>query len=174
MFWRFYLFNITQWNPLKKCTLCFTAVGLAVLQGESMDNFNWGVRRRSLDSMDKGGTPSLQECLYTGSSTPSLNLTNHEDTDESSEEEVLSASQILSRSSLVSFTPVRACRHTQTQTQTPAMACVRVCACVHTYWAGSAACFFGGGSFLLHPSSQSLLLLSLKHAILLQIDVESV
>lgn len=66
-----------------------------------MDNFNWGVRRRSLDSMDKGDTPSLQECQYTGS-TPSLNLTNQEDTDESSEEEVLSASQILTRSNLVS------------------------------------------------------------------------
>lgn len=72
-----------------------------------MDNFNWGVRRRSLDSMDKGegdgDTPSLQECQYTGS-TPSLNLTNQEDTDESSEEEVLSASQILTRSGLVSLT----------------------------------------------------------------------
>ncbi|XP_036378760.1 protein furry homolog-like isoform X3 [Megalops cyprinoides] len=70
------------------------------LQGESMDNFNWGVRRRSLDSMDKGDTPSLQECQYTGS-TPSLNLTNQEDTDESSEEEVLTASQILTRSNLL-------------------------------------------------------------------------
>ncbi|KAG7254167.1 hypothetical protein CRUP_032349 [Coryphaenoides rupestris] len=66
-----------------------------------MDNFNWGVRRRSLDSMDKGDTPSLQECQYTGS-TPSLNLTNQEDeTDESSEEEVLSASQILTRANLL-------------------------------------------------------------------------
>lgn len=72
-----------------------------------MDNFNWGVRRRSLESMDKGDTPSLQECQYTGS-TPSLNLTNHEDTDESSEEEVLSASQILSRSGLVSLTLISA------------------------------------------------------------------
>ncbi|XP_014830696.1 PREDICTED: protein furry homolog-like isoform X4 [Poecilia mexicana] len=61
------------------------------LQGESMDNFNWGVRRRSLESMDKGDTPSLQECQYAGS-TPSLNLTNHEDTDESSEEELNSDS----------------------------------------------------------------------------------
>nr|XP_023679418.1 protein furry homolog-like isoform X2 [Paramormyrops kingsleyae] len=65
------------------------------LQGESMDNFNWGVRRRSLDSMDKGDTPSLQECQEFAGSTPSLNLTNQEDTDESSEEEVLTASQIL-------------------------------------------------------------------------------
>ncbi|XP_068599918.1 protein furry homolog-like [Brachionichthys hirsutus] len=70
------------------------------LQGESMDNFNWGVRRRSLESMDKGDMPSLQECQYAGS-TPSLNLTNHEDTDESSEEEVLSASQILTHSGLL-------------------------------------------------------------------------
>ncbi|XP_034439629.1 protein furry homolog-like isoform X5 [Hippoglossus hippoglossus] len=61
------------------------------LQGESMDNFNWGVRRRSLESMDKGDTPTLQECQYAGS-TPSLNLTNHEDTDESSEEELNSDS----------------------------------------------------------------------------------
>uniref|UniRef100_A0A096M8S1 Furry homolog, like n=1 Tax=Poecilia formosa TaxID=48698 RepID=A0A096M8S1_POEFO len=78
----------------------FLDVELEDAEGESMDNFNWGVRRRSLESMDKGDTPSLQECQYAGS-TPSLNLTNHEDTDESSEEEVLSASQILTRSSLL-------------------------------------------------------------------------
>uniref|UniRef100_A0A8D0AUM2 Furry homolog, like n=1 Tax=Sander lucioperca TaxID=283035 RepID=A0A8D0AUM2_SANLU len=84
----------------------FLDVELEDAEGESMDNFNWGVRRRSLESMDKGDTPSLQECQYAGS-TPSLNLTNHEDTDESSEEEVLSASQILIRSGLVSLTLVR-------------------------------------------------------------------
>uniref|UniRef100_A0A7N5ZQE6 Furry homolog, like n=1 Tax=Anabas testudineus TaxID=64144 RepID=A0A7N5ZQE6_ANATE len=82
----------------------FLDVELEDAEGESMDNFNWGVRRRSLESMDKGDTPSLQECQFTGS-TPSL--TNHEDTDESSEEEVLSASQILTRSGLVSPTPIR-------------------------------------------------------------------
>uniref|UniRef100_A0A663E1Z7 FRY like transcription coactivator n=1 Tax=Aquila chrysaetos chrysaetos TaxID=223781 RepID=A0A663E1Z7_AQUCH len=76
----------------------FLDVELEDAEGESMDNFNWGVRRRSLDSIDKGDTPSLQECQYSGS-TPSLNLTNQEDTDESSEEEAaLTASQILSRS----------------------------------------------------------------------------
>lgn len=81
-------------------TIC---VQIFLLQGESMDNFNWGVRRRSLDSIDKGDTPSLQECQYSGS-TPSLNLTNQEDTDESSEEEAaLTASQILSRSQMVSY-----------------------------------------------------------------------
>ncbi|KAM6963189.1 protein furry homolog-like isoform 7-T7 [Aplochiton taeniatus] len=78
----------------------FLDVELEDAEGESMDNFNWGVRRRSLDSMDKGDTPSLQECQFAGS-TPSLNLTNQEDTDESSEEEVLSASQILTRSGLL-------------------------------------------------------------------------
>ncbi|XP_068175819.1 protein furry homolog-like isoform X3 [Antennarius striatus] len=78
----------------------FLDVELEDAEGESMDNFNWGVRRRSLESMDKGDTPSLQECQYAGS-TPSLNLTNHEDTDESSEEEVLSASQILTHSGLL-------------------------------------------------------------------------
>lgn len=111
-----------------------TAVVLAVLQGESMDNFNWGVRRRSLESMDKGDTPSLQEYQYTGS-TPSLNLTNHEDTDESSEEEVLSASQILTRSGLVSLTLIRA-RPTSTPTPPAGLVCVRACMCAR---AGPAA-----------------------------------
>ncbi|KGL93233.1 Protein furry homolog-like, partial [Charadrius vociferus] len=79
----------------------FLDVELEDAEGESMDNFNWGVRRRSLDSIDKGDTPSLQECQYSGS-TPSLNLTNQEDTDESSEEEAaLTASQILSRSQVL-------------------------------------------------------------------------
>ncbi|KAG8453652.1 hypothetical protein GDO86_000331 [Hymenochirus boettgeri] len=78
----------------------FLDVELEDAEGESMDNFNWGVRRRSLESIDKGDTPSLQECQYSGS-TPSLNLTNQEDTDESSEEEALTASQILSHSHLL-------------------------------------------------------------------------
>ncbi|XP_072605140.1 protein furry homolog-like isoform X1 [Vulpes vulpes] len=79
----------------------FLDVELEDAEGESMDNFNWGVRRRSLDSIDKGDTPSLQE-YQCSSSTPSLNLTNQEDTDESSEEEAaLTASQILSRTQMV-------------------------------------------------------------------------
>ncbi|XP_064223017.1 protein furry homolog-like isoform X6 [Aotus nancymaae] len=77
----------------------FLDVELEDAEGESMDNFNWGVRRRSLDSVDKGDTPSLQE-YQCSSSTPSLNLTNQEDTDESSEEEALTASQILSRTQM--------------------------------------------------------------------------
>uniref|UniRef100_A0A7N8XSY3 Furry homolog, like n=1 Tax=Mastacembelus armatus TaxID=205130 RepID=A0A7N8XSY3_9TELE len=110
----------------------FLDVELEDAEGESMDNFNWGVRRRSLESMDKGDTPSLQECQYTGS-TPSLNLTNHEDTDESSEEEVLSASQILTRSGLVSLTLIRV-TSTHPTHHTPHTArwhdvCVCVCVC---------------------------------------------
>ncbi|XP_051581277.1 protein furry homolog-like isoform X2 [Myxocyprinus asiaticus] len=76
----------------------FLDVELEDAEGESMDNFNWGVRRRSLDSIDKGDIPSLQDCQYSGS-TPSL--IQPEDTDESSEEEVLSASQILTHSNLL-------------------------------------------------------------------------
>ncbi|XP_051954047.1 protein furry homolog-like isoform X7 [Xyrauchen texanus] len=76
----------------------FLDVELEDAEGESMDNFNWGVRRRSLDSIDQGDIPFLQECQYSGS-TPSL--IQPEDTDESSEEEVLSASQILIRSNLL-------------------------------------------------------------------------
>lgn len=94
-----------------------------------MDNFNWGVRRRSIDSMDKADTPSLQECQYTGS-TPSLNLTNHEDTDESSEEEVLSASQVLRHSGLVSLTLIRP---PMLATQPAGMVCVCVCVRVRAY-----------------------------------------
>uniref|UniRef100_A0A670J2L4 FRY like transcription coactivator n=1 Tax=Podarcis muralis TaxID=64176 RepID=A0A670J2L4_PODMU len=84
----------------------FLDVELEDAEGESMDNFNWGVRRRSLDSIDKGDTPSLQEYQYSGS-TPSLNLTNQEDTDESSEEEALTASQILSRSQMDGSSPIK-------------------------------------------------------------------
>lgn len=71
-----------------------------LFQGESMDTFNWGVRRRSLDSLDKGDMLLLEESQLSGS-TPSLNKINHEDSDESSEEETLTASQILARSQLV-------------------------------------------------------------------------
>ncbi|XP_034634344.1 protein furry homolog [Trachemys scripta elegans] len=70
------------------------------LQGESMDNFNWGVRRRSLDSLDKCDMQLLEESQLSGS-TPSLNKMNHEDSDESSEEEDLTTSQILEHSDLI-------------------------------------------------------------------------
>jgi hypothetical protein len=65
-----------------------------------MDNFNWGVRRRSLDSLDKCDMQILEE-RQLSRSTPSLNKMSHEDSDESSEED-LTASQILEHSDLVS------------------------------------------------------------------------
>ncbi|XP_018100157.1 FRY microtubule binding protein L homeolog isoform X3 [Xenopus laevis] len=70
------------------------------LQGESMDNFNWGVRRRSLDSLDKCDMQLLEESQLSGS-THSLSKLNHDDTDESSEEEDLTTSQILEPSDLI-------------------------------------------------------------------------
>ena len=66
-----------------------------------MDNFNWGVRRRSLDSLDKCDMQLLEERQLSGSS-PSLSKMNREDSDESSEEEDLTTSQILEHSNLVS------------------------------------------------------------------------
>ncbi|XP_059502688.1 protein furry homolog isoform X2 [Stegostoma tigrinum] len=83
----------------------FLDVELEDGEGESMDTFNWGVRRRSLDSLDKGEMQLLDESQLSGS-TPSLSKINHEDSDESSEEEALTASQILTRSQLImNFVP---------------------------------------------------------------------
>lgn len=68
------------------------------LQGETLDNFNWGVRRRSLDSTELGDL--LEESQHSGS-TPSLGHEEPHDSDESSEEEESSTSQSLSHSQLV-------------------------------------------------------------------------
>lgn len=65
-----------------------------------MDNFNWGVRRRSLDSLDKCDMQLLEESQLSGS-THSLSKMNQDDSDESSEED-LTTSQILESSDLVS------------------------------------------------------------------------
>ncbi|XP_029923114.1 protein furry homolog isoform X1 [Myripristis murdjan] len=70
------------------------------LQGETMDNFNWGVRRRSMDSLDQSDLQPLEESQLS-SSMPSLSKITHEDSDESSEEDSLTASQILSHSQLI-------------------------------------------------------------------------
>ncbi|XP_066555827.1 protein furry homolog isoform X7 [Amia ocellicauda] len=78
----------------------FLDVELEDGEGESVDNFNWGVRRRSLDSLDQGDLQLLEDSQHSGS-TPSLGKINHEDSDESSEEESLTASQILSHSQLI-------------------------------------------------------------------------
>nr|XP_015197348.1 PREDICTED: protein furry homolog isoform X5 [Lepisosteus oculatus] len=90
----------------------FLDVELEDGEGESVDNFNWGVRRRSLDSLDKGDLQLLEESQYSGS-TPSLGKINHEDSDESSEEESLTASQILTRSQLtMNLSPSEETNHT--------------------------------------------------------------
>uniref|UniRef100_UPI003AAB7154 protein furry homolog isoform X2 n=1 Tax=Centroberyx gerrardi TaxID=166262 RepID=UPI003AAB7154 len=70
------------------------------LQGETMDNFNWGVRRRSMDSLDQSDLLPLEESQLS-SSMPSLSKITHEDSDESSEEDSLTASQILSHSQVI-------------------------------------------------------------------------
>lgn len=75
--------------------------GCTLLQGETMDSFNWGVRRRSMDSLDRSDLQPLEESQLS-SSMPSLSKITHEDSDESSEEDSLTASQILSHSQLVS------------------------------------------------------------------------
>lgn len=77
-------------RPMYPC-VCF-------IQGETVDNFNWGVRRRSLDSTELGDL--LGESQHSGS-TPSLGHEDPHDSDESSEEEESSTSQSLSHSQLV-------------------------------------------------------------------------
>ncbi|XP_058267881.1 protein furry homolog isoform X7 [Hemibagrus wyckioides] len=75
----------------------FLDVELEDGEGESMDNFNWGVRRRSLDSTDL--TELLEESQHSDS-TPSLGpLDPQHDSDDSSEEESNSTSQSLSHHS---------------------------------------------------------------------------
>uniref|UniRef100_A0A672FAD3 Furry homolog b (Drosophila) n=1 Tax=Salarias fasciatus TaxID=181472 RepID=A0A672FAD3_SALFA len=78
----------------------FLDVELEDGEGETVDNFNWGVRRRSLDSTELGDL--LEESQHSGS-TPSLGHEDPHDSDESSEEEESSTSQSLSHSQL-SFT----------------------------------------------------------------------
>uniref|UniRef100_A0A6Q2YAM0 Furry homolog b (Drosophila) n=1 Tax=Esox lucius TaxID=8010 RepID=A0A6Q2YAM0_ESOLU len=80
----------------------FLDVELEDGEGESGDNFNWGVRRRSLDSTELGDL--LEESQHSGS-TPSLGHEDPQDSDESTEEEESSTSQSLSHSQLVSHPP---------------------------------------------------------------------
>uniref|UniRef100_A0A674CEA3 FRY microtubule binding protein n=1 Tax=Salmo trutta TaxID=8032 RepID=A0A674CEA3_SALTR len=75
----------------------FLDVELEDGEGESVDNFNWGVRRRSLDSTELGDL--LEESQHSGS-TPSLGQEDPQDSDQSSEEEESSTSQSLSHSQL--------------------------------------------------------------------------
>ncbi|XP_062275707.1 protein furry homolog isoform X1 [Scomber scombrus] len=78
----------------------FLDVELEDGEGETMDNFNWGVRRRSMDSLDRSDLQALEESQLS-ISMPSLSKITHEYSDESSEEDSLTASQILSHSQLI-------------------------------------------------------------------------
>nr|XP_057935004.1 protein furry homolog isoform X2 [Doryrhamphus excisus] len=84
----------------------FLDVELEDGEGETMDNFNWGVRRHSVDSLDQSDLHTLEES-HLSSSMPSLSrITPEEDSDESSEEDSLSVGRILSQSQLaVSLSP---------------------------------------------------------------------
>ncbi|TNM84780.1 hypothetical protein fugu_008958 [Takifugu bimaculatus] len=86
----------------------FLDVELEDGEGETMDNFNWGVRRRSLDSTELGDL--LEESQHSGS-TPSLGHEDPHDSDESSEEEESSTSQSLSHSQLTNPSPSEETNH---------------------------------------------------------------
>lgn len=91
------------WFEEKRMTLTDILTKISsFLQGETMDNFNWGVRRHSVDSLDRSDLLPLEENQLS-SSLPILSKITHEDSDESSEEDSLSASQILSNSQLVNI-----------------------------------------------------------------------
>lgn len=76
---------------------------LFLWQGETVDSFNWGARRRSIDSLDQAEAQPMEEDSQLSGSSPSLFPIVHDDSDESSEDESLTASQILSASQLVCF-----------------------------------------------------------------------
>ncbi|XP_057206794.1 protein furry homolog isoform X3 [Triplophysa rosa] len=72
----------------------FLDVELEDGEGETVDSFNWGARRRSIDSLDQTEPQPLEEDSQLSGSSPSLCPVIHDDSDESSEEDPLSASQL--------------------------------------------------------------------------------
>ncbi|XP_023596130.1 protein furry homolog [Trichechus manatus latirostris] len=110
----------------------FLDVELEDGEGESMDNFNWGVRRRSLDSLDKCDLQLLEEHQLSGR-TPSLSKMDREDSDESSEEEDLTTSQLLEHSDLImTLSPSEEAHHMESLT----MACDTMPADPHAFTTG--------------------------------------
>uniref|UniRef100_A0A8C1NKX0 Furry homolog a (Drosophila) n=1 Tax=Cyprinus carpio TaxID=7962 RepID=A0A8C1NKX0_CYPCA len=83
----------------------FLDVELEDGEGETADSFNWGARRRSIDSLDQAEAQPVEEDIRLSGSSPSLCPVVHDYSDESSEEESLTASQILSASQLVILSP---------------------------------------------------------------------
>uniref|UniRef100_A0A8B9HKP4 Furry homolog a (Drosophila) n=1 Tax=Astyanax mexicanus TaxID=7994 RepID=A0A8B9HKP4_ASTMX len=90
----------------------FLDVELEDGEGETMDSFNWGARRRSMDSLDQVEPQPLEEESRFSGSSPSLGpIARDDESDESSEEDSLTVSHILSTSQLVisSVKPVQCC-----------------------------------------------------------------
>ncbi|XP_053095517.1 protein furry homolog isoform X2 [Pangasianodon hypophthalmus] len=91
----------------------FLDVELEDGEGETVDSFNWGARRRSIDSLDRveQRIQEEDESQQSGSS-PSLRPTICHDSDESSEEDSLTVSQILASSQLnVMMSPTEKVNH---------------------------------------------------------------
>ncbi|XP_047676848.1 protein furry homolog isoform X4 [Tachysurus fulvidraco] len=83
------------------------------LQGETVDSFNWGARRRSIDSLDRVEQRILEEDenQQSGGSSSLRPIARH-DSDESSEEDSLTVSQILASSQLnVMMSPTEKVNH---------------------------------------------------------------
>uniref|UniRef100_A0A3B4BUG3 Furry homolog a (Drosophila) n=2 Tax=Pygocentrus nattereri TaxID=42514 RepID=A0A3B4BUG3_PYGNA len=78
----------------------FLDVELEDGEGETVDSFNWGARRRSMDSLDRVEPQPLEEDSRLSGSSPSLGPIARDDSDESSEEDSLTVSHILSTSQL--------------------------------------------------------------------------
>ncbi|XP_046719128.1 LOW QUALITY PROTEIN: protein furry homolog [Silurus meridionalis] len=91
----------------------FLDVELEDGEGETVDSFNWGARRRSIDSLDRVEQRILEEdeSQQSGSS-PGLRPIIRHDSDESSEEDSLTVSQILASSQLnVMMSPTEKVNH---------------------------------------------------------------
>uniref|UniRef100_A0A3B4BUU4 Furry homolog a (Drosophila) n=1 Tax=Pygocentrus nattereri TaxID=42514 RepID=A0A3B4BUU4_PYGNA len=90
----------------------FLDVELEDGEGETVDSFNWGARRRSMDSLDRVEPQPLEEDSRLSGSSPSLGPIARDDSDESSEEDSLTVSHILSTSQLnVSISPTEQVNH---------------------------------------------------------------
>ena len=111
--------------------LVFQCICVCFIQGETVDNFNWGVRRRSLDSTELGDL--LEESQHSGS-TPSLGHEDPHDSDESSEEEESSTSQSLSHSQLVRGPNCWICANTYLENLSPLLKCKDVIWQIKSLW----------------------------------------
>ncbi|XP_053364005.1 protein furry homolog isoform X3 [Clarias gariepinus] len=91
----------------------FLDVELEDGEGETVDSFNWGARRRSIDSLDRVEQRIQEEDEgHQSGSSPSLRPIVCRDSDESSEDDSLTVSQILASSQLnVMMSPIEKVNH---------------------------------------------------------------